>query len=60
MKLSEFPDLVKGLSQLISWNIWKIGTISQDPIDGVIARCNSFITDRINNFYNLAIDAENI
>ena len=55
VKLSVFPDLVNGLSQLISWNIWKIGTISQDPIGGVIARCNSFITDRINNFYNLAI-----
>ena len=60
VKLSVFPDLVKGLSQLIDWNIWKIGTISQDPIDGVIARCNSFITDRIHNFFNLAIDAENI
>ena len=60
MKLSVFPDLVKGLPQLIQWNVRKIETISHDTIYGVIARCNSFITDRINNFYNLAIDAENI
>ena len=53
VKLSVLPDLVKGLPQLIQWNIWKIGTVSQHPIYRVIARCNSFITDRINNFYYL-------
>ena len=50
VKLSVIADLVKGLPQLIWWNIWNIGTISKDPIYGVIPRCNSFIADRINNF----------
>ena len=59
MKLSVFPDLVKGVVPIdLLEYLENRNDIPKTTIDGVIARCNSFITGRINNFYNLSINAE--